>query len=331
MDNFLSRSNLEYFSRRLNTTIPSDLSDLTNMQLNRFTRLHDIGGYVPEASNVFYVNTGDVNAVDDNLDPLQGYSWSKPFKTIQYAINRVKTQLALPNVTINVAPGTYNETLSISGIFNIDIIGRNTNNTGADPETVIIDPGSVTKSTIDVSSCAMASISRMCVRGSLYNNGAEQYHFAIIRAWRSNVILSYDIVELRSRNQFGLLSSTDSYIGIMRERFTIRGSVSSHILRSDWNSTIGLESFVSPSPTQGIYIQGPMTIYNNGLNSVAGSGALVQGDCQGNISVIDVQIGSSGTITGKKYELHHQSMLTEVSKLPNTTIAGTVATGSSAA
>lgn len=105
MSGYLNKDSLEYFSRRLNNEIPVDMDQLKNTSLNRYTRISDIQGYVPEFSTVFYVNTNDVNALDDNLDPEQGYSWSKPFKTIQYAINRASTQIALRTISIYVARG----------------------------------------------------------------------------------------------------------------------------------------------------------------------------------------------------------------------------------
>ena len=303
MKNFLSRNNLEYFSRNFSKRIKetSDLNDFTNYSQNRYSRLSDIGGYVPEASNAFYVNC--VTGIDDNLDPLQGYSASKAFKTLGYCINRISTQILLGPIVVKMAPGVYSGEHNIIGIPYLSIEGDPSNR-----ELVIIeDNGGLL---INQESGGFLQIQDCVLRCTGKTNDTR----LVQSVYNGFIIVLNCVFEISGVCQYALMSQCGSVIIFRRSSVRGNGEFISAFCSSNRSGDLQFDNSCTHT-TNVCTIMNSMkaTLWYQITNQGRG--------------YLQVPFVVNGTLTGKKYDVSNGSQLGPVGNCPNTTIAGTTAMG----
>ena len=130
------------------------------VSLNSSGELQDSGIGILRANLTLYVNASSGNDSNDGL------SSSKAKKTIQAAVDAIPKNLGVSSAFINVAAGTYNESVIISGFYG----GMNSDQDGirllgAREDTTIINGG------LAVKSCATSVyVTKFTVKGETFKN-----------------------------------------------------------------------------------------------------------------------------------------------------------------
>jgi len=261
------------------------------------------------------------NGVDQNTDPEGGLSWGKAFKTIQYAITRLANRIDRGAVCrINVAPGTYTESIFIYPKMNITIISRNPSNnaTITDPSQVVIQPPSNFQgNTITLNNSMLIIDGYFTIRGTDNDEPNTSSVWSLLSVTNNSFLrLGNCIVELRSRNSSIIDAGSTSFVFIWG-RLTIRGSIACHLFRS-FTSFIVIGTTANPSLADGIFLENSMTLYANGANTSAGSGSICRAIHGGNIVFhIDGTINGNGTVTGRKCSSHGGSSIINAQIIKN--------------
>ncbi|GEM_PF-4191312 len=160
-----------------------------------------LGSFSPTVINA-YGATVYVNKNTGEDLPNMGNSSSFPYKTISYAISQNVKSFNAKEITINVAPGHYEETLTLSAIgAKIFISGSGTGDLPTTTATVI--------DKINISSCSEVFIQNLSVAKGIDASDVNKLSLALLtRASGATTDIPINFIYLRRCTQVYIMSST---------------------------------------------------------------------------------------------------------------------------
>ena len=246
----------------------------------------------------FYVNQATGS---DTLDAGRGESASKPFKTIQACVNYVcdNYNVSRYTATIQIAAGTYNETVSIGGY------NRGTGSlclSGASRESVIINAENRQGILVNNSYC---TIQHLTVNFSRTINAIANSFSTGIGCLSSTVSLSDVSIQWNCAENFE--SDAQVYGWCLRAADASNVTINNkcYITSNDFRSSPACDMIIEQSSSN-IYVSGSNT--SDGI-----SGIEFNGNCSNVLNVYNSIFGInnaftydpaiSGTVTGRRYNV----------------------------
>lgn len=208
--------------------------------------------------------------------------------------------------------------IAVSSNIALYISGRNTNDTNASSGSVIIECGNTAIGFMQLMNDCYVSMSYLTIRSTSFSDALRSAQIDLFYLLNSKLQISNVILEMMSRNLTAIFAGAHS--SHRCNDLTITGSVSGVVFHAH---------HCGQHEMYNLKMVGPITLYNNyAANSTPGSGVLFNAYGLGRYAIGNT-ITTTGTITGKRYELILNSHLVGVSNVPNTTIAGALGSGSS--
>lgn len=247
-----------------------------------------------------YVNGS--TGTDSISDPSQGLTAASPFKTIGYAINRAYERVSgRKAINIHIASGTYTESLSLTDIPNIRLLGPATTYGSTYPSVIIQNPTSSTTATASTT----ISITRCD------NIRLEYIHF-------KNLDTPTASPALADARAMYISQSSVSIINCVTE-------VNSASIAYDMYVTSGSEFSLSGYETRGeqkkyVFRLRSGAQLHGGTYTVKGnqtwSTAFILAEYGGRCHLLNTPT-QSGTLSGKKYQCTRGGIITITSALPS--------------
>lgn len=226
----------------------------------------------------YYVNanTGD--------DTYNGLSSSKPFKTIRFAVEKLKNRKLIENCVIEIAGGTYNENIIIEGISGSGLLTMN------------FASGTIINGLVNVIGCS--NMIYFACNQTILNQNETTLNYAFSSNYSSYVLVSNMIINGQKNTQHGVLAYRGSKVLLRNCSINNITNTNSATISAYENSIIYVENCTGTNnyrplwSSAGSIITATTKIPKGTVANVATSGQIIGNAIQ---TASDVSVPSSPT------------------------------------
>ena len=253
--------------------------------------------WIPRSIGMYYVDP--INGEDNPLSPGDS---THPFKTINYAMNRIPIAMFSQFTQIKLADGVYHENIQdVTGVVNVSLFGN------ANDKSLVVIAGNPDLSSKIIT--AGFSNGHMFIKDMTIKPSANYINSIAAQASQNTFLQLYNVdFDLTSANGFDTILSSQNNGYLDMEYVTLRGSA------------VKVFSIIN---------NGSMVIGGTGVDIIGNATYtdLVWVDMNGKM-YISGNITNTGVLNGKKYDVRNNGDLAGVTKLPTSNLtAGTVTAG----